>query len=120
MLLLKNYLCLYMSNDRLLKLEAFLKDNPSDPFLLFAIAKEYEKMEQVENAMNGYLKLKEIKPDYIGLYYHLAKLYEEVQKDLNALEIYKEGIELAKSLGDFHSLSELNNAKMNLEIQIGN
>ena len=120
MLLLKNYLCLCMNNDRLLKLEAFLKDSPSDPFLLFAVAKEYEKLEQIENAMNGYLKLREVKPDYIGLYYHLAKLYEVLNKDLKALEIYKEGIDLAKSLGDFHALSELNNAKMNLEIQLGN
>jgi len=109
-----------MNKDRLIKLEAFLKDNPSDPFLLFAIAKEYEKMDQIENAMNGYLKLKEVKPDYIGLYYHLGKIYETVSKDIKALEIYKEGIELAKTIGDFHSLSELNNAKMNLEIQLGN
>lgn len=109
-----------MNTDRLSKLEAFLKDNPHDTFLLFAIAKEYEKLGQRENALNGYLALKEKDPDYIGLYYHLAKLYESTQKDLLALETYKEGIVLAQSLGDFHALSELNNAKMNLEILLGN
>jgi hypothetical protein len=36
------------------------------------------------------------------------------------LEEYKTGIELGKRAGDFHAVSELQNAKVNLEIMLGN
>jgi len=97
-----------MSEDRLEILLAHLKESPKDDFLLFAIAKEYEK------------NLKSNNSDYIGLYYHLGKLYEVISEDLLAVKTYKEGIDLAKKQGDFHALSELNNALTNVQIQMGN
>lgn len=109
-----------MSTDRLNKLLQFIKESPNDSFLIFAIAKEYEKQGQREQAQSRYLELYKKDPDYVGLYYHLAKFYEQGDKNIQALKIYEEGIILAKSLGDFHALSELNNAKMNLEILSGN
>lgn len=109
-----------MSDKRLAKLFAFLEENPNDSFIVFAIAKEYEKQEHRDQALKYYLQLKELDAEYIGLYYHLAKLYESIQEEILALKTYKEGISLAKSIGDFHALSELNNAKMNLEILLGN
>jgi len=109
-----------MTEDRLEKLLKFLESSPEDSFLLFAVAKEYETLGALDKALEYFTLLKDKDPDYIGLYYHLAKLYETLQKNVLALEIYKDGIELAKSQGDFHALSELNNAKMNLEIMLGN
>ncbi len=109
-----------MSKERLTKLLSFLIDSPEDAFLLFAIAKEYEKLEQYDKALNYFSSLRKKSPEYIGLYYHLGKLYELIQQERLALSIYAEGIELAKKQGDFHALSELNTAKMNLEIQLGN
>jgi len=109
-----------MNEDRLDKLLNFLKTTPNDSFLLFAIAKEYETRQQIDQALKHYLLLKENDPKYIGLYYHLAKIYEHIQEDILALGIYKEGVALAKELGDYHALSELNNAKTNLELQLGN
>jgi tetratricopeptide (TPR) repeat protein len=95
-----------------------LAKSPDDSFLLFAIAKEYEKMDNLEKAMTTYYHLKKIDPDYIGLYYHLAKLHEEFSEPVEALKIYDEGIALAKKIADFHALSELNNARMNCEIEM--
>lgn len=109
-----------MEHTRLSTLLQYLVDQPHDAFLLFAIAKEYETNDELNKSLTYFLKLKEHHPDYIGLYLHLGMLYESIQEVNLALETYGAGIELAKKIGDFHSLSELNNAKMNLEVLLGN
>ncbi len=109
-----------MENERLSQLLELLKLSPDDSFLLFAVGKEYEGQENYNLALKYYLKLKDSDPEYIGLYYHLAHLYILLQEDILALGIFEKGITLAKKLGDFHALSELNNAKTNLEITLGN
>jgi len=109
-----------MTNNRLDTLLTYLNDSPTDSFILFAIAKEYEKLDHLDRALKYYLQLKTADEDYVGLYYHLGKLYEEIDEDILALSTYADGIALAKKLKDLHALSELNNAKVNLELQLGN
>ncbi len=106
-----------MNESRLNKLLEFYNSEGSDSFIIFAVAKEYENFERFDKALEFYLELKQKDPDYIGLYYHLAKLYEELEKRELALTTYDEGLALAKKLRDFHALSELNNAKMNYEME---
>lgn len=105
-----------MENNRIDSLLAFLKDDPEDSFVRFALAKEYEKLGTLKKALDTYLELKEIAPGYVGLYYHLGGLYEVLSEKKKALATYEEGIGIAKKLADFHSLSELHNAKTNLEV----
>ena len=95
-----------------------LQESPLDEFLHFAIAKEYEKIGDYILAEEYYIKLKEINGDYVGLYYHLAKLYEKTEKPDLALGIYNEGINIGKRLNEFHAISELMNAKKNLELEL--
>ncbi len=109
-----------MSKDRLTTLLDYLQQKPEDSFLLFAVAKEYEQRDDLSQALLHYTKLKSVDPNYIGLYYHLAKLYEAINEDHLAMSTYNEGVELAQKLGDFHALSELNNARTNLNLQLGN
>lgn len=109
-----------MSTNRLDTLKAYLNEDPDSPFLLFAIAKEYENEDQLDQALAYYLQLQEKDPEYMGLFYHLAGLYEKINEQRLALAVYEKGIALAKKIGDFHALSELNNAKTNLEITLGN
>ncbi len=97
-------------NERLELLKQHLKDDPDDSFLLFAIAKEYEKKEEFSKAQSYYEILKTKDENYIGLYYHLGKLFERNNENKKAIEIYKAGIHLAKKEKDFHSASELNGA----------
>lgn len=105
-----------MKNNRIDTLLAFLKDDPEDSFVRFALAKEYEKMGTLKKALDTYINLKELEPDYVGLYYHLGGLYELLNEKKQALQTYEDGIVVAKKIADFHSLSELHNAKMNLEV----
>lgn len=103
-----------MSSKRLEQLMGFLANSPKEPFILFAIAKEYEKLNDKEKALEYYLQLEEGNPDYVGTYYHLGKLYEQLGEDAKAFFTYKKGMEEARKAGDQHSLAELAGAKMEL------
>lgn len=103
-----------MTNPRLEKLFTFLESSPNDSFILFAIAKEYEKLGGMEKALEYYLKLVEADENYIGTYYHLGKLYEVKEEFTTAFQTYKKGMEIARKAGDKHALSELAGAKLSL------
>lgn len=102
---------------RLDMLNSMLAEDPYDGFLIFAIAKEFEKAGDVEGAIQKYEELKSKDPEYVGLYYHLAHLYAESDQLDKAMEIYDQGITIAKKQSDFHALSELAGAKKNLEME---
>jgi tetratricopeptide (TPR) repeat protein len=107
-----------MHTNRIERLKSLIVDNPNDTFALFALAKEYEKVEELENAVQLFEKLLVVDEKYIGVYYHLAKVYEQLDEVKKALNIYETGILTAQELKDTHALSELKNAKMNLEIEM--
>jgi tetratricopeptide (TPR) repeat protein len=102
-----------MSN-RLEQLQQMHQGMPDDAFLLFAIAKEYEKLGQAEKALQWYLDLMQKDPNYVGTYYHLGKLYEQLEQATEAYQTYVNGMAVAKKLNDQHSFSELAGAKLNL------
>ena len=107
-----------MHSIRIQRLKSLIVENPNDTFALFALAKEYEKIGEVENSIQLFEKLLVIDSKYIGAYYHLGKTYEQLDEVKKALNIYEAGILVAQELKDMHALSELKNAKMNLEIEM--
>lgn len=100
--------------DRLDKLLQFLEENPEDNFILFALAKEYEKKEEDDQARTYYEQLRQINPKYTGLYYHLGKLWERKGEPARAFAVYTEGMEIARAAGEQHALSELAGARLAL------
>ncbi|MDH3650404.1 MAG: tetratricopeptide repeat protein [Saprospiraceae bacterium] len=88
-------------------LEQYLRDSPQDPFLHFAMAKEYEKLGDWELSLNKYLHLVREHPDYVGTYYHLGRLYMHLDKASEARATVNAGIACAEKLDDRHSASEL-------------
>ena len=103
-----------MDSPRLQQLFTFLEQSPKDSFITFAIAKEYEGLGNDAKALEYYLLLCQHDPDYVGTYYHLGKLYEKLEDFPTAFQTYKEGMSIAKKVGDQHALSELAGAKLNL------
>lgn len=100
-----------MINDlRLNKLLDFLQDSPDDPFLKYAIAMEYLKAGDTGRALDYFKKLTSEHADYVGTYYHLGKLYEQLDKPDQAREAYKKGMEIAGKAGDAHALAKLKEA----------
>jgi len=103
-----------MNSDRLARLFQFLEQSPDDSFLMFAIAKEYESQGDDGQALSYYRRLVERDPAYVGVYYHLGKLYERRQDAEAALRTYDQGIEAARRAGDRHAMGELEGAKLQL------
>ncbi|HMQ49462.1 MAG TPA: hypothetical protein PKA00_18440 [Saprospiraceae bacterium] len=104
-----------MSTQRLQQLQALLSESPRDSFLLFAIAKELEKLDRPDEALQQYRLLLETDAHYVGAYYHLAKLLEKKDQRMEALAIYEKGMLVARQAGDQHALGELATAKLLLE-----
>ena len=52
--------------------------------------------------------------DYVGSYYHLAKLLERQGKREEAIATYEKGLQVAKKIGDRHAYNELQAAHEDL------
>ena len=103
------------TSDRLQQLENFLADSPNDTFILFAIAKEHEGLENTDEAIRFYRQLEKDHADYVGTYYHLGKILEKTEGIDAAIKVYKKGMDVAKAAGDRHALSELAGARMEID-----
>lgn len=102
--------------ERIPQLLAYLKDNPTDAFLQYALALEYIKSGDKETGKQYFEQLVEMHPDYVGTYYHLAKLYISMQMPEAAEQCYTKGIAVAQRLQDQHALAELQNAALNFRL----
>ncbi|MCH5597648.1 tetratricopeptide repeat protein [Niabella ginsengisoli] len=95
---------------RIDQISELLKENPADSFLQHALALEYIKTNLDDEAKNIFEKLLLDNPDYVGSYYHLAKLYERLGEEQEAIKIYERGMDVAKNLNEQHAYNELKSA----------
>ena len=100
--------------NRIDQIQEFLKETPNDPFLHYALAQEYYKLNLKTDALNKYTELIEKFPNYVGTYYHLGKLQIELKNKEQAMSIFEKGMEIAKEMKDQHSLAELQSARLEL------
>ena len=109
-----------MQPNRLEKLIEFLKNEPEDPFLKYALATEYLRLNDSATALTYYEDLVTNHKEYVGTYYHLGKLYEALNRKEEAIKTYKDGIQVARAVRDNHALSELQtvyNSAMGLDYE---
>ena len=106
----KNYLM-----DRIEKLKEYMKTAQKDSFLQHALALEYIKVGNDEEARKLFNEILKREPTYIGSYYHLGKLLERIGDSTKALRVYKRGMEVATAANDHHSYTELQAAYEDLE-----
>ena len=98
-----------MPESRLEKLLEFLKNEPNDEFLKYALATEYLRLNDTGNALLYYEDLVTNHADYVGTYYHLGKLLERKKEKKEAEETYREG--LRRTFGkEQHTYAELQQA----------
>ena len=84
-----------------------LQDNPNDPFLYFAMAKELEKKADWVSALEWYERLVKEHPDYTGTYYHLGLLYQREGRLEDAMKTWKNGVQVCEKVGADHDKREL-------------
>jgi len=92
-----------------------MKTAEKDSFLQHALALEYIKIGNDEEARKLFNEILLREPTYIGSYYHLGKLLERVGDFDRAIRVYERGMDEAKKAGDHHSLSELRGALEDIE-----
>ena len=96
-----------MQVSRLEKLLEFINGEPDDPFLKYALATEYLRLDQTDKALAYYEDLINKHPNYIGTYYHLGKLYEALNRKQEAINTYETGMKVTREQRDNHAFSEL-------------
>lgn len=99
-----------MENSRIEKIKVFLKDNPRDAFLNYALAIEYIALDETEKAITLFKNLLLDHPDYSATYYHYGKLELKNNRKEEAEKLFKTGVEVAQKNNELHSLAELRSA----------
>jgi Tfp pilus assembly protein PilF len=91
-------------------LKGFLEENPKDSFSRYALALEYVKLGQNDDAVREFETVKTNDPDYVATYFQLGQLYQKLGKSHNAEKTFRTGITIASKIGDEHTRSELEGA----------
>jgi Tfp pilus assembly protein PilF len=100
--------------NRIEKLIEFLVINPEDDFVQHALALEYIKIGNDQEARILFEKILQRNPNYLGSYYHYAKLLERAGEKDQALHWYELGMQATKKAGDQHAYNELQAAREEL------
>jgi len=96
--------------NRIERIQEMLKANPKDNFLRHALALEYIKEGDDTTAKNLFETILTEYPEYVGSYYHLAKLLQRNGETESAIKWYEKGMAAAKAVNDNHAYSELQSA----------
>ena len=99
---------------RLTQLQAFIEEDPSDPFNHYALAMELTRTDKGA----GITKFREVMdnfPSYQPTYYILCKLLSESGLSKEALVVATRGLSLATEKGDKKAWSELNALREEIE-----
>jgi Tfp pilus assembly protein PilF len=104
--------------DRIDKLKEYMKTAGKDSFLQHALALEYIKVGNDEEAKKLFNDILKREPTYIGSYYHLGKLLERIGDPEKAMRVYARGMEVATAANDHHSYTELRAAFEDVEDEL--
>ncbi len=96
--------------NRIESLLSMLQTEPQDIFLNYSLALEYVANNSFVLAEQQFLKVLSIKEDYVPAFYHLGKLFEQLQKTEAALNCYTNGLEFAKQQKNNKAVNELSEA----------
>lgn len=110
-----------MSEDQKSKIRQLarqIKNNPGDSFSKFALALEFRKEGEFKKARILFEDILSSDPDYVGVYYHLGKLYEALDLLGDAKELYSKGIEIAEQQNENRTKSELKEALTQLKLEM--
>jgi hypothetical protein len=95
--------------NRISTLEAFLKEDPNDPFNIYALALEYLKTDR-DTARALFQTLFDQHAEYLPTYYPFAHLMADLGQKEQAEQLFIKGIEQAHAAKDEKTLRELRSA----------
>lgn len=96
-------------SSRLEILLQYYKEEPHDPFNVYALAMEYISSD-TGKALSLFEELLSQHEQYVPTYYHAAKLYTELNEREKAISTFEKGIAIAKKMNDNKAARELKSA----------
>lgn len=93
--------------DRLTELRAMLADEPDDVFLLYAIAQEHARQNDLPQAVAFYDRVIEVDPAHGYAYYHKARCQQARGDVSGARDTILAGLSQMRLSGDAHAAGEL-------------
>ena len=104
------------TEERIKILTTFCKEEPDNPFNLYSLFLETQKV-SVKKAIELGNQLIQDFPNYLPTFYMFGNLLEEDYPE-KALEIYKQGIKIAQQEENIKTENELKSALQNLEFEL--
>ncbi len=104
--------------DRLQRIREMLSATPGDAFLQYALATELCNAGDLAAGIAAYESLRSVHPDYLGLYYHLGATLLKIGRTADADVVFADGIARSRAAGDQHTLSELQNIRLNAQLDL--
>jgi len=104
-----------LKGERIAKLEAMLQRTPDDPFLLYCLAMEHKKAQDVKQAVELFDRVTMIDMNYCAAYHMKAQTLENAGDFAGAKQAYRDGIQAAERKGDDHARGEMAAALSMLE-----
>lgn len=98
------------NQQKIRELAQSLQKNPDDSFIKFALALELLKIDDVTKARVLFESILKQDPDYLGVYYHLGKLYESEGRIEDAKKIFSDGLTIAEKQNNKRTELELKEA----------
>jgi predicted Zn-dependent protease len=95
---------------RLAFLQKTTADGSTDPLAWYGLAMEYRKLERWDEALQTFIALRALKPDYVAMYLMCGQMLESIARSDDAREWLLAGIDQAQKKGDGHAVSELESA----------
>lgn len=113
-----NIIIMKNNNQKIRELAESLQKNPDDSFLKFALALELLKKDDVTKAKVLFESVLRQDPDYLGVYYHLGKLYERQGRFEDAKKMFSDGLKVALVQQDDRTALELKDALESINIEL--
>lgn len=95
--------------DRLVTLQKYYDEDPSDPFNAYALALELMKHD-LERAREMFETVMREHPDYVPAYYHAGKAAEQAGDATRARAIFERGLDVCRKAQNLKTMREIQSA----------
>ena len=96
-----------MSDSRREKIEAMLADQPDDTFLRYSLAMEFDKEGDHAQSLQRLRELTADEPPYVPAFFMAGQQLARLDRNDEAREILRAGIEAARAQNDTHAAGEM-------------
>lgn len=84
-----------------------LQEAPEDVFLNYSHAMELAKEDEVKGAREAFARVRELDPGYVSAYFQEGQMLARADETEAAGEIIRQGIDVARRIGDSHAVGEM-------------